>query len=246
MRCGLSSGVDSNNAYLFNVHLRRLSLPAACADLFRLAIRPFGFDTFACGELDIAHRERSAFYLIDWPDAWREFYIRSGLIERDPLIDALGERTEPFTWSDLRAGKTLSQIGRKALEAAAVAGWSDGLIVPVPRGRDRVGLISLVGHRDVAGDDKAYLSLISLALHSHVRTLVSQQGFALPPAGLTPREIECIGLVAHGLSDKAIGAQLDIAASTAHEYVEKAKARLRTRSRTEMVAIAAALGIIDI
>jgi hypothetical protein len=36
-----------------------------------------------------------------------------------------------------------------------------------------------------------------------------------------------------------------VAPSTAHEFVEKAKRKLRTRSRVEMVAVAASLGIIE-
>jgi DNA-binding CsgD family transcriptional regulator len=57
--------------------------------------------------------------------------------------------------------------------------------------------------------------------------------------------VECVRLVAQGLSDNAIARTLAIAPSTAHEFVEKAKLRLKTRTRVEMVAIAAALGIID-
>ncbi|MEI9903440.1 MAG: autoinducer binding domain-containing protein [Asticcacaulis sp.] len=196
--------MTQSDAFLFHLQLRRLATPAACAGLFRAAIAPQGFDTFACGELDLAHRERTAFYIIDWPDSWRDFYIRSGLIERDPLVDALAGATEPFTWSDLRRDNKFSQVGRKAIDLAAAEGWSEGLVVPVPRGRQRVGLVSLVGHGEpVTGDERAFLTLISLSLHSHVRSLVTREGFALPPAGLTPREIECIGLVAQGLSDKS-------------------------------------------
>jgi LuxR family quorum sensing-dependent transcriptional regulator len=88
--------------------------------------------------------------------------------------------------------------------------------------------------------------LISICLHGHVRTLVTREGFAIPPAGLTGREVECVRLVAQGSSDSEIAKRLGIAPSTAHEFVEKAKRRLKTRTRMEMVAIAAALGIIDI
>jgi DNA-binding CsgD family transcriptional regulator len=55
-----------------------------------------------------------------------------------------------------------------------------------------------------------------------------------------------VRLVAQGFSDNETAKRLGIAPSTAHEFVEKAKRRLKTRTRVEMVAIAAALGIIDI
>lgn len=63
-------------------------------------------------------------------------------------------------------------------------------------------------------------------------------------AGLTPREIECLGWVANGLSDTGIAVQLGIASDTAHEHVESAKRKLRARSRPQAVAIAMAIGIL--
>jgi hypothetical protein len=45
------------NAFHFNTQLRGLKTIAACADLFRSAVAPFGFDTFACGELDLKVRD---------------------------------------------------------------------------------------------------------------------------------------------------------------------------------------------
>jgi LuxR family quorum sensing-dependent transcriptional regulator len=235
------------SAFHFNTQLRGLKTLAACAELFRAAVAPFGFDTFACGELDLQVRERTVFYLVDWPEQWRRFYLGEGLVERDPLIDALAFRHQPFTWSELRKDRKLEKLGREVLERAAAAGWTEGLVIPLSRGTNRIGLVSLVGHRaDIAAEERAYLCLISICLHGHVRTLVRREGFAIPPAGLTGREVECVRLVAQGLSDSETAKRLGIAPSTAHEFVEKAKRRLKTRTRVEMVAIAAALGIIDI
>jgi DNA-binding CsgD family transcriptional regulator len=242
-----SSVAYGSDASQFNTRLRRLHSLAACAELFRDTIAPFGFDTFACGELDLSDRDRTVFYIIDWPESWRRFYVGSGLVHRDPLIDALAFRTEPFTWSDLRADNRFLKLGSQAIERAAAEGWREGLIVPVPNKGSRVGLISLAGHKNITDPDvRAFLSIISFCLHGHARTLVAQDGFALPPVGLTAREIECLRLVARGLSDGPIAEALGVARSTAHEFIEKAKGRLKTRTRAEMVAVAVSLGIIDI
>jgi LuxR family transcriptional regulator, quorum-sensing system regulator BjaR1 len=238
--------MSQTDAFKFNTQLRGLKTIAACADLFRSAIAPFGFDTFACGELDLKVRERTVFHIVDWPAQWRRFYLSEGLVERDPLIDALAFRHQPFTWSELRQDKKLQKIGRDVLEKAAAAGWTEGLVVPLSRGNNRIGLVSMVGHdTNIGSEDRAFLCLISICLHGHARSLVRREGFAVPPAGLTGREVQCVRLVAQGFSDNEIAKRLSIAASTAHEFVEKAKHRLKTRTRVEMVAIAAALGIID-
>jgi LuxR family transcriptional regulator, quorum-sensing system regulator BjaR1 len=187
------------------------------------------------------------YYVIDWPESWRRFYLNSKLIERDPIIDALSYRQEPFTWSDLRKLRKFGKAGREALQLLASHGWAEGLIVPLPGAFGRMGLVSMAGTR--AGIDResvAHLSLLSVGFHYHVKAMVVRQGFARPPAGLTPRELACIKRVARGQSDREVAAGLRVATSTAHEFIEKAKHRLKVRTRSEMVAVAASLGIIDL
>jgi DNA-binding CsgD family transcriptional regulator len=235
------------DAFQFNTQLRRLNDIPACADLFRKTVASHGFDTFACGEVDVADRSRTAFYIVDWPPRWREFYFASNLIDRDPLIDALTARREPFTWSDLRKDRKLSRAGREALDLIAAHGWSEGLVVAMPRGSSRFGLVSLAGKcADLDPKTRAFLCLISICLHTHVRGLVPSMGFATAPAGLTGREIECLKLVARGLADRQIAAALGIAQSTAHEHVENAKRKLKARSRAETIAVATSLGIVEV
>lgn len=241
-----SSHVASSSAVEFTEALRQLTRLADCADLFRKAIASFGFDTYACGVFDARDRDLNVFYIIDWPESWRRFYVESGLINRDPLLDALSTTDHPFTWSDLRAGRRLSKAGTEAINQAAEEGWVEGLVVPVPGVNHRLGLVSMVGHRDVDALARGYLTLISTALHHHCRSLAPREGFAMPPVGLTDREIAAIRHVANGLSDAEIGAAMGIAKTTAHEFVEKAKSKLKARNRAELAAIAVALGVIDL
>lgn len=235
------------SALAFYNALRQLALPSACADLFRSAIAPFGFDTFACGEIDLGDRDRRVFHIIDWPLDWRDFYLKSGMIDRDPLIDALAIRDSAFTWSDLRVDRKLPPVGREALDRVAAAGWIEGIVVPLRLGHNHTGLVSMAGHRTGLGQPAIdYLFMIGAMLHNHIRTLVSREGFAVPPMNLTDREIACVRLVARGMADSAIADAMGIASSTAHEFVEKAKRRLKVRSRAELIAVAVAYCIIDL
>jgi DNA-binding CsgD family transcriptional regulator len=235
------------DVFEFNRALTRLTTPADCAVLFRGVIAPMGFDNFACGLVDTRDRDLSVFYIIDWTERWRRFYMTSGAIERDPVVAALATRREPFTWTDLRKDRTYPQIGRAALDVVAAEGWTEGFVVPLTQGAHRMGIVSLSGSaKAIDGPTRDYLTLTSTCLHNHVRTLVGREGFAAPPVGLTGREIECVRMVAQGFSDNAIAKALSIAPSTAHEFVEKAKRRLKTKSRAEMAAVAISLGIIEI
>ncbi len=231
----------------FNARLHQLDTPRECAALFARLIAPFGFDSFASGEVDLGDRSRSTFHLVDWPQRWADFYRTAGLIDRDPFIDALMHRSAPFTWTDLRADRAFSRSGARILNLAAAAGWREGLIVPVRQPSERIGFISLAGTRSCTDQvDRKYLTLIAACLHNHVRTLVGRHGFAVAPAGLTPREIDALRLVVQGMSDGAIGHALGIASSTAHEFVEKAKRKMNVRSRAQLAALAVSLAIVNV
>jgi DNA-binding CsgD family transcriptional regulator len=235
------------DAYQTYLQIRRQKTLADVAKVFRACIAPFGFVTYACGELDLKDRERSVYYIVDWPESWRSFYLKSKLIEHDPVINSLAYRYEPFTWTDLQHDRKFGKLGREALQLLASHGWVEGLVVPLPGSSGRVGLVSLVG-REAKCDPEAvaYLSMISIGFHVYARSLVAREPFAVPPAGLTEREIACVRLVAKGKSDAAIAQSLGVARSTAHEFIEKAKRRLSAHTRMEMTAIAVALGIVDI
>ena len=219
---------------------------AACVDVFLACLESFDIDCFACGEIDLDDRRRTVFHAISWPDDWRQFYFSSGLVERDPLLEALATRREPFTWSDLTANPTLPAETRRTFRDVAKAGWTEGLVVPIGRGASRVGLVSMAAKRQpFSAEEKALLALASVFFHQRIRDLARVDGFAAPPAGLTGREIECLAMVAEGLSDREIGERLGIAGTTAHEHVERAKRKLGARTRAAAAALAVSLGIVE-
>ena len=57
-----------------------------------------------------------------------------------------------------------------------------------------------------------------------------------PGAGLTPRELEVVGLVAKGLTAKEIADELHVAAHTVNAHVRNALHKLEARSRAQLVA----------
>lgn len=61
---------------------------------------------------------------------------------------------------------------------------------------------------------------------------------------LTPREREVLGLLAQGLSNRALGRRLGISENTARFHVNSILAKLGARSRTDAVVRAARLGLV--
>jgi DNA-binding CsgD family transcriptional regulator len=220
--------------------------PKACTHLFRKAVAAFAVEAFACGEVDLAALDRTVFLALVWPESWRKFYLGSGLLRRDPLIDALKRRPEPFTWSELQRDRESSALGTKALQVFAEHGWTEWLAVPIPRGDQRFGLVTLYGRRlrTFNANEKSQLAMLSYCFHERLRSLVPKYGFAVPPLGLTKREIDALRLIASGATDRDVARTLGISQSTAHEHFENAKRKLRVSTRAEASAIAVSLGIV--
>jgi two-component system, NarL family, nitrate/nitrite response regulator NarL len=65
-----------------------------------------------------------------------------------------------------------------------------------------------------------------------------------PPESLTPREVEVLGLLAEGLSNKAIAERLGISEHTAKFHVTAIIAKLGAGGRTEAVVRAARMGLV--
>jgi DNA-binding CsgD family transcriptional regulator len=213
---------------------------------FRKFIQQYHVDTFTSGEIDLANRKRMVFHAMEWPDRWRNYYFQSGMVDHDPVVSALGHEPGAVTWTELRSRPGgLSALGTEAFNKIAAEGWTDGLVVPLHRSGSHYGIVSLVvSEHYLDKHQKTELTGVSLVFHDRMRHHVPREGFPLPPAGLTPREIECVGLIARGLSDLKAGEALGISGATVHEHAERAKRKLDARNRAELVALATAFAIL--
>jgi LuxR family quorum sensing-dependent transcriptional regulator len=241
---GAQPGRIAREVFHFANVIRDCETLDACAALFRETIARYGFESFACGEVDVASRSRSAFYIVDWPQKLLDFYVKAGYVNHDPLVDELPRFSKPFTWTQLLRDKKLSKPSRVLLERIAEEGWTEGLAVPFRRSETRFGLVSLVGSRgSLQQEEKDGLSLMALCLHEQARRLGPSLGVALALSALSLRELDSLRLVARGHSDKEIAALLGIAQSTAQEHVEAAKRKLKVRNRAEAAAVGVSLGL---
>lgn len=240
----MTSAAVAKGVFQFANTIRECSTLQECTILFRGTIARFGFDSFASGEVDTVERSRSMFYMVDWPKRMFDFYVNSGYVNQDPLLDEIKRLSVPFTWSTLLRDKFLSRAGREMLGRMAEEGWTEGLAVPFRRTETRFGLVSIVGSRGtLPTDEKDALSVMALCLHEQARRLGPSLGVALALSTLSLRELDSLRLVARGQSDSQIAVALGIAKSTAHEHVEAAKRKLNVSTRGEAAAVGASLGL---
>jgi DNA-binding NarL/FixJ family response regulator len=182
------------------------------------------------------------------------------------LVRGSGQlQLEEATGSLTRLAETLQQAGRVVgvarlhsleTELPALSSRGEGmpLVVLLPD-EARVALQALrLGARAVLGVDPGADSLAAavmsvsqglLALPAGVVALIEPHAtWTAPPEPLTPRELEILGLLAGGDSNKTIAARLSISVHTVKFHISSILAKLGVTSRTEAVALGLRLGIV--
>jgi len=153
----------------------------------------------------------------------------------------------PFLWSDISRLIALTPGQRDFIDAAHTSGVGAAVTVPIHRSR---GADAAGSYSDFAGccsfimKSGAPLPLGSLAAAHYVGAMAFDAAENMrrvrsgaPRSGpqLTPRQRDCVVLVAQGKSDWEIGQVLGISDSTVHKHIEDAKRRFCVSTRIQLV-----------
>ena len=207
---------------------------SALAVALRQATTALGFHYLrlqkACGEA----------FLADLPAGWPQV-----LVPADAALVAAAQCFAPFLWSDIPRLMACTPLQREFLAGVAACGIGAAVTVPVhrPRGADDSGSYSVfAGACSFLMKADVSLPLSSLAAAHYVGALAFDAAEALTNAApvadgpqLTPRQRDCVALVAQGKSDWEIGQLLGISESTVHKHIEDAKRRFGVSTRIQLV-----------
>jgi DNA-binding CsgD family transcriptional regulator len=129
-------------------------------------------------------------------------------------------------------------------------GIAGGVMVPVRLPRGRFAVVSWLGPvgrdeaerlADLAGPEFLLLAHYFL---ERVRETSDPPAVAEDLARMTPRELECLTLIAKGASDAEAGLALGLSERTVRFHMRNATEKLGSRSRSHAVALATQLGIL--
>jgi len=217
------------------------------ATMISAIARELGFEHFAIVEhvdlsemsLDYGHMERGEFIgLTDVPDDWFSAYVDEGLIAVDPVIAASKRTEDGFAWRDIPAMIDWNPDHEAFRLRAAEFGICDGYSVPGIIGGEVRGTCSFaIGpDRDFPQVAPAMVELVGRYAFEAARELVlrARMGQAAS-VRLSPRQVECIELIALGKTDWEIAKILGLSEATVKEYVDDARRRYGVSKRVQLV-----------
>lgn len=170
-----------------------------------------------------------------------------------PIGWACRVAVNPFAWRSAEIGAAAFSWDRRARafwRHAATLGIVGGVTVPVHMPLSRVGAVGwlAIGRSvDLERIVELWSSQLRLAAYlfmDHVYRERPDAASAMPDAGLTERELECLTWVALGKTDAEIGELIGRSPSTARFHVESAVEKLGVNNRTRAAAVASQLGMI--
>jgi DNA-binding CsgD family transcriptional regulator len=175
-------------------------------------------------------------------DRWYRRYAERNYYPDDPSLKRLLISPLPFAWSDMPLD-TLTPKEQTVRLAAAESGATNGFVVPV-EGPQRELYVVRMTSPERNFDPQARQTLYMLGLlyaMIGVNKFNKHRNLAIA-SPLTFREAECLRWVSEGKSDWDISEILGISQHTVHEHLERGKAKLRARTRTQAAVQAAVNG----
>lgn len=213
---------------------------ASLAALIDDAARELGFQFFALlHHASLIAPGRGLVRLDTYPTSWAEEIVADDLVGIDPVHHACHRTHIGFAWAQLADITTVGGAARKVFARARRHGIGDGFTVPINIPGEPLASCSFAVRVGAELPFERLLSAEQLGAHAfHAARRL--HGFPVPEARpcLSRRERQCVRLVAAGMTDGEIAAQLGISPETVHQYVKRARAAYAVSSRAQLVACA--------
>lgn len=178
--------------------------------------------------------------LSNYPQAWKDLFNRRDYGLSSPILAACQRRGGAIRWTDLESIIPLTRIQREYLEESRKLGLASGCTVA-----SHMPDMPTVSAHFVIPDNgplPARLFMVAILLG----TAAGQQARSLwqshhPDAAadlaerLSPRQVDCIKLVARGMTSWEIASVLGISDQTVSEYLTDARRRLAVANRAQLV-----------
>lgn len=176
----------------------------------------------------------------NYPAAWEELFQRRSYSLSSPILAACQRRGGAIRWTDLESIIPLTRIQREYLEESRKLGLASGCTVASHMPDMPTVSVHFVvpGNGPLPSQSFMMAILLGTATGQRARSLWQSQ---LPDAAadlaerLSPRQVDCIKLVARGMTSWEIASVLGISDQTVSEYLTDARRRLAVANRAQLV-----------
>ncbi|HEX4860947.1 MAG TPA: LuxR family transcriptional regulator [Rhizomicrobium sp.] len=202
--------------------------------------KSFGFTYFMLGHHVNVIRGSLA-HLSNYPIGFAEAMSKRRRFSDDPVMRACQTKTASFRWSELSSLIPLSPYQAEVLTNAERAGIGEGFTVPASIPGECLGSCSFAVRTGQAFDERILpaVQYVGSFAFEAARRLAQADALTRDIAGgvpaLSPRQLDCLVLIAQGKSDVDTAQLLGLSKSTVHEYVENAKRKYGVASRVQLI-----------
>ena len=203
-------------------------------------VETLGFDHVALvHHFSVRASSTEAVEILNYPQAWQDLIIDRSYFTDDPILTACQNSAAAFRWSQVGDVIPLTQRHREILASAARCGLGEGFSVPVVVPGEFLGSCSFGVKKGRALPEPMlpaaqYVACFAFEAARRIQRSSREARNQKRPQ-LTPRQFDCLVLVAQGKSDWDIGQLLGISPLTAHQHIEDAKRRYGVASRSQLI-----------
>lgn len=182
-----------------------------------------------------------------YPVEYRTLYEERAFVGRDPTVAHCLVDKRPLVWSEHMYLKAPGAA--EIMEESQRFGLNHGLSLPVHEAGRVVSMLSLARDRPFESKAEEALVISSGNVLAHC-VHVAAENIILPAllqerrSRLSPREQQCLQLVAQGKSNWDIGMILNVSEDTVAFHMKNMMKKLQVASRVQAVAVGVALGLI--
>ena len=221
-------------------HVGAVESLEALHELLEPTVWDFGFQYYALGHhVNVVHGD--LIQIGNYPESWMATVHKRSYISDDPILLACQTSAVGFRWSDVSRHIELSTRQKQILADAWRAGMGEGFTVPVNVPGECAGSCSFAHRPGKPLNESALPSIqyIGCFAFEAARRLAHKPGMRnrmlAAEESLTPRQLDCLVLVARGKTDWEAAQLLGLSQDTVHQHVESAKRKYGVATRTQLV-----------
>jgi LuxR family quorum-sensing system transcriptional regulator CciR len=243
----------------FVAEVAQVSTPAALRTLVGGMTLEMGFDYFALVHHvdlapmrpDLRHmNDGSLLALTNYPPDWVRTYVTRNYVASDPVHVASRQTNVGFRWSEMERFVRLTPEHRSICEESVQAGIEDGFTVPANIPGEATGSCSFALRSGAHFPEESLLvaQMVGAYAFEAGRRMVSRARRARrsPARPLTPRQLECLVLVAQGKTDAEIARQLGVHEQTVTQHLNEARERCGVSRRPQLLVHAIYNGFLSL